>query len=98
MSEQNEQAVFINNRYRVDKKLGEGGMGAVYRVSDTQQDDRVLALKIMKRLGGENEDSYHKLFKREFEQGTRRDDMDIGPFFEKIAECLEHLWRSLDFI
>jgi len=42
-------------------------MGAVYKVADTLHEDRILALKIMKKLGGENEETYHRLFKREFE-------------------------------
>ena len=67
MTENGSQPVFINNRYRVITKLGEGGMGAVYQVADTQHDEQVLALKVMKRMGGDNEEAYHKLFKREFE-------------------------------
>jgi len=67
MTENGSQNILINGRYRVLKKLGEGGMGAVFKVADTQHNDKVLALKKMKRMGGDNEETYHKLFKKEFE-------------------------------
>ncbi|MFH1708999.1 MAG: protein kinase [Planctomycetota bacterium] len=61
-------AAYINNRYLIEKKLGEGGMGAVFRVRDTQMGNRLMALKIMKKIGfGRDEAGYHALFKREFE-------------------------------
>lgn len=37
----------IKNRYLIFKKIGQGGMGAVYQVADTQNNHQVLALKEM---------------------------------------------------
>ena len=37
----------IANRYEVIKKLGEGGMGKVYKVLDKDLDDDVLAVKVL---------------------------------------------------
>jgi serine/threonine protein kinase, bacterial len=37
----------VNNRYIIIRKIGQGGMGAVYQVTDTQDGHRVLALKEM---------------------------------------------------
>ena len=39
------KARVINNRYRVIKTLGEGGMGQVFLVEDTLQENNRLALK-----------------------------------------------------
>jgi predicted ATPase len=38
----------INGRYRVEACLGQGGMGVVYRVTDSFEDNRPLALKTIR--------------------------------------------------
>jgi serine/threonine protein kinase/Tfp pilus assembly protein PilF len=38
----------INNRYRVIRKLGEGGMGSVYLVEDSSENNKRIALKTIK--------------------------------------------------
>ena len=37
----------INDRYKVLSVLGQGGQGAVYKVADTHQNDKILALKVV---------------------------------------------------
>ncbi len=39
----------VNNRYRVLRKLGHGGMGAVHLVQDTWREDQSLALKRVRK-------------------------------------------------
>ncbi len=39
----------VNNRYRVLRKLGHGGMGAVHLVQDAWKEDRLLALKRVRK-------------------------------------------------
>ena len=42
----------LNGRFLLDKELGRGGMGAVYRATD-QVLQRAVAIKVLKDLGGE---------------------------------------------
>ena len=55
----------IANRYRVLAELGRGNMGVVYRVADTLEGDRELALKVIQVPGAITE-QLRLLFKEEF--------------------------------
>ena len=59
----------LAGRYRVLDRLGQGGMGIVYRVEDTASGD-VVALKTLRLSGGPSERSL-LLFKTEFWAMTR---------------------------
>jgi tetratricopeptide (TPR) repeat protein len=41
----------LKNRYQLDRLIGQGGMGAVYRGIDTEFNNRVVAIKEMSRAG-----------------------------------------------
>ncbi|MCP4539088.1 MAG: serine/threonine protein kinase [Chloroflexi bacterium] len=58
----------IENRYRVLSVIGIGGMGVLYRVSDTVQQDEIVALKMvrLKRSAAEMPDHVAR-FQREFQ-------------------------------
>ncbi len=55
----------LNNRYHIDSKLGEGGMGIVYKAHDTVL-NRPVALKLLPAELTTNEDRVHR-----FEQEAR---------------------------
>lgn len=59
----------INNRYKIIKTLGKGGMGTVYLVEDLLQENRPIALKQIDKdlLNKEN----LQIFKQEFEVMSR---------------------------
>ncbi len=63
---------FVNNRYRIVRELGRGGMGLIYLVADILKDDMLFALKTIKQ------DILHncrkagiETFKNEYEIMTR---------------------------
>jgi hypothetical protein len=59
----------LGERYRVDGVVGRGGMGQVFRVTD-QRTGRVLALKVLKPVEGEDADRARR-FSREIQILTR---------------------------
>src|SRR5258706_817429 len=60
-------AIFLKQRYRVLKTIGQGGMGAVYQAEDTQLGDRMVAVKEMSQgnLHGQQVQDAVANFKRE---------------------------------
>jgi serine/threonine protein kinase/tetratricopeptide (TPR) repeat protein len=58
----------LNGRYKVERKLGEGGMGEVFEVRDSVFGDRRLAYKLLKAQGGNLD-----YFKHEFKLLARLD-------------------------
>jgi tetratricopeptide (TPR) repeat protein len=67
----------LNGRYRVERKLGEGGMGEVFEVSDSVYGDRRVAYKLLKAQGGNLE-----YFKHEFKLLARLDHPNLVKVYD----------------
>lgn len=67
-------------RYRIEKELGAGGMGAVYLAHDTQL-DRPVALKIPKFEGNESDEMLDRFYREARSAATLRHS-NICPVFD----------------
>src|SRR5690348_17371106 len=45
------EQTLLGDRYQLLSRIGQGGMGAVYKATDTRLADRVVAIKEMSRAG-----------------------------------------------
>jgi len=45
------EQTLLGNRYQLESRIGQGGMGAVYKASDTRFNNRSVAIKEMSRAG-----------------------------------------------
>src|SRR5690606_25966893 len=87
----------INGRYTVERMLGAGGMGIVYRVRDALDGERPLALKTLR--GGSSRRAALSLFKSEFRTMTELRHPHLAQVynFEPIRGSDDHLF-TMDFI
>ncbi len=87
----NEGAI-INGRYRVEAYLGQGGMGVVYRVSDSFNDNRQLALKTIR--GDLIKPAQIGQFKTEFRTMTLLGHPNVAQAydFERMQESDDHFF------
>ena len=54
------EPVLLNGRYRVERKLGEGGMGEVFKVLDDVEGGRAVAYKLLKAAPGNIDHMKHE--------------------------------------
>ncbi|HSE98727.1 MAG TPA: hypothetical protein VLD57_10735, partial [Blastocatellia bacterium] len=61
----------LAGRYMLVRKIGQGGMGAIYKAVHTRM-DRICAVKLLTALSGDNE-AAHARFNREAKMASRID-------------------------
>ncbi len=83
------------SHYKITEKLGEGGMGVVYKAEDTKL-ERPVALKFL--AAHAIEDPEHKArFVREAKAAARLDHQNIGPVHE-IDEADGHTFLAMAYL
>ena len=83
MSEILEKNELIDTRYRVERFIGAGGMGAVYRVRDVRKGGQVIALKMLSPSASDGH-SFQR-FRREFYTLSRLSHPNLVTVFESGA-------------
>ena len=87
----------INNisHYEILEMLGKGGMGAVYKARDTEQ-DKIVAIKILSDQSIQIEDLKHR-FNREASSGLKLDHPNIIKIYE-VGEELNNYFIAMEYI
>lgn len=85
----------INGRYQILQKLGEGGMGEVYKVYDFCS-DREIVLKMLLKEVTEGEDILH--FKREFYNMTRVKHPHIVEVYDYGTTPDERVYFTMEYL
>ena len=85
----------IANRYRIIKKLGDGGMGFVYQVKDESNHGQVVALKITIAEAGTSDTN--KRFSREIEMMRQLQHPNIMEIYDS-GEHGNQLFYTMEYI
>ena len=85
----------LKNRYKVIKKIGNGGMAAVYKAEDTLL-DRNVALKILRSQFADDEE-FIKRFKREAKAAASLTHPNVVNIFDVGRED-EHHFIVMEYI
>jgi len=86
----------VNNRYKIVGKIGEGGMGTVYKVSDILKENRIFALKTIK-TNSTNSDILLARFRQEFEIMTRLNHPNLVRVYD-FGQDNEIFFFVMDFV
>ncbi len=81
--------------YRIEKKIGEGGMGVVYRAQDTATDE-VVALKVLSPVYARDQ-AFLKRFVREANYLKEVDHKNIARFYE-LGQVRNTYYIAMEFV
>jgi serine/threonine protein kinase, bacterial len=89
----------VNGRYLIVRKVGQGGMGAVYQVADTFQGNRVLALKEMSDAAVDPADKPYMVaqFEREAQLLQKLSHPNLPYVTDKFSESGRH-YLVMEFV
>ena len=85
----------IANRYRIIKKLGDGGMGIVYQVKDEGNNGQIVALKITIAEAGTSDSD--RRFSREIEMMRQLQHPNIMQIYDS-GKHGSHLFYTMEYI
>ncbi|BBM82218.1 serine/threonine protein kinase [Candidatus Uabimicrobium amorphum] len=85
----------IVNRYRIIKKLGEGGMGMVYQVKDEHLDNQIVAIKVTIAEAGDSHTNTR--FSREIEMMRQLQHPNIMKVYD-AGKHHSHLFYTMEYI
>jgi serine/threonine protein kinase/formylglycine-generating enzyme required for sulfatase activity len=86
----------LDNRYHVVSKIGEGGMGAIYKAVHTEM-GRTCAIKLMTAISTGNEDAVAR-FKREAKMASRIDNPHAVIIYDFGVAESGMLFLAMEFI
>ncbi|HSQ19799.1 MAG TPA: protein kinase, partial [Blastocatellia bacterium] len=86
----------LAGRYRLIRKIGEGGMGAIYRAVHTEM-SRTCAIKLLTALSNGKEDAIAR-FKREAKMASRIDNVHAVTIYDFGEADDGMLFLAMEFI
>ena len=87
----------IDNRYKILKKIGSGGAGVVFKVADTQNGDKILALKMM-TVRPDDDETTLKRFQNELELTASLNHPNIVKMYDVAAAADGQHYITMEFI
>ncbi len=84
----------LNERFRITRELGQGGMGKVYLVEDQGRDGQLMALKTM--LSKDVDETFLEAFRLEFAELAKLRHRNVAAAYDfgKIASTGEHFFTT----
>jgi eukaryotic-like serine/threonine-protein kinase len=91
-----EKAASVLGDYKLLKKLGQGGMGTVYKAQQVSQEDRIVAVKVLaKELS--SKEAFVQRFLREARIMSKLDHPNVLRYFE-VGQVRHHHYLAMEYV